>query len=74
MASVLTGEKCLGACSILAGIVIYTARVMRGYASKAQKVTLAAAVFDRHGRILVNPDDLVPTEKITDTFLGKVWR
>ncbi|KAI8253185.1 Glycerol-3-phosphate dehydrogenase [Colletotrichum sp. SAR 10_98] len=44
---------------------------MRRYASKAQQVVLAAAVFDRHNRILVNPDGLVPTEKITDTFLEK---
>ncbi|KAM0328462.1 hypothetical protein ACHAQA_004869 [Verticillium albo-atrum] len=59
------------ACSIMAGVAIYTARVMRRYASKAQQVVLAAAVFDPQGRILVNPDGLLPSEKITDTFLEK---
>ncbi|KAF4919248.1 Signaling protein YkoW [Colletotrichum viniferum] len=61
----------IGACFIMGGTAIYTARIMRRYASKAQQVVLAAAVFDRHNRILVNPDGLVPTEKITDTFLEK---
>ncbi|KAG7115853.1 Signaling protein YkoW like [Verticillium longisporum] len=59
------------ACSIMAGVAIYTARVMRRYANKAQQVVLAAAVFDPQGRILVNPDGLLPSEKITDTFLEK---
>ncbi|TDZ28368.1 Signaling protein YkoW [Colletotrichum spinosum] len=61
----------IGACFVMGGTAVYTARIMRRYASKAQQVVLAAAVFDRHGRILVNPDGLVPSEKITDTFLEK---
>ncbi|WYZ37402.1 hypothetical protein EsH8_II_000908 [Colletotrichum jinshuiense] len=61
----------IGACFVMGGTAVYTARIMRRYASKAQQVVLAAAVFDRHNRILVNPDGLVPTEKITDTFLEK---
>nr|XP_036585779.1 mhyt domain signaling [Colletotrichum truncatum]KAF6795970.1 mhyt domain signaling [Colletotrichum truncatum] len=61
----------IGACFVMGGTAIYTARIMRRYASKAQQVVLAAAVFDKHGRILVNPDGLIPTEKITDTFLEK---
>ncbi|ROT34959.1 hypothetical protein SODALDRAFT_284565 [Sodiomyces alkalinus F11] len=59
------------ACSVMAGVAIYTARVMRRYASKAQQVVLAAAVFDQHGRILVNPEGLLPTEKITDMFVER---
>ncbi|KZL65684.1 MHYT domain signaling protein [Colletotrichum tofieldiae] len=61
----------IGACFVMGGTAIYTARIMRRYASKAQQVVLAAAVFDKHNRILVNPDGLVPTEKITDAFLEK---
>ncbi|KAF9870538.1 hypothetical protein CkaCkLH20_12028 [Colletotrichum karsti] len=61
----------IGACFVMGGTAIYTARIMRRYASKAQQVVLAAAVFDKHNRILVNPDGLIPTEKITDTFLEK---
>lgn len=55
----------------MAGVAIYTARVMRRYAHKAQQVILAAAVFDKDGRILVNPDGLLPSEKITDSFIEK---
>lgn len=55
----------------MAGFAMYTARLMRRYASKAQQVMLAAAVFDKHGRVLVSPDGLLPNEKITDSFLEK---
>lgn len=48
-----------------------TARTKRKYANKAQLVTLAAAVFDKQGRILVSPDGLLPSEKITDAFPQK---
>ncbi|KAK2044341.1 hypothetical protein LZ31DRAFT_522855 [Colletotrichum somersetense] len=61
----------IGACCVMGGTAVYTARIMKRYASKAQQVVLAAAVFDKHNRILVNPDGLVPSEKITDTFLEK---
>ncbi|KAH8677284.1 hypothetical protein BX600DRAFT_506340 [Xylariales sp. PMI_506] len=61
----------VGAALIIAGTVIYTTHVMRRYAHKAQQVVLAAAVFDKNGRILVNPDGLLPSEKITDSYLEK---
>ncbi|KAK7946869.1 Mhyt domain signaling [Apiospora aurea] len=48
-----------------------TVRTKRKYANKAQLVTLAAAVFDKQGRILVSPDGLLPSEKITDAFPQK---
>lgn len=56
---------------MMAGFAMYTARLMRRYANKAQQVILAAAVFDKHGRVLVSPDGLLPNEKITDSFLEK---
>lgn len=56
----------------MAGFAIAWARVMRRYAHKAQTIVVAAAVFDRQGRILVSPAGLVPSEKITDAFLEKV--
>jgi hypothetical protein len=64
-------QQSVGACLIIAGMAVYTAHIMRRYASKAQQVVLAMAIFDKQGRILVNPDGLIPTEKITDTFLEK---
>lgn len=62
----------LGACFIIGGTVIYTARVMSRYADKAQQVVLATAIFDKQGRVLVSPEGLLPSEKITDSFLEKV--
>ncbi len=61
----------VGACCVMAGTAVYTARIMKRYASKAQQVVLAAAVFDDQGRVLVSPDGLLPSEKITETFLEK---
>ncbi|KAJ2901274.1 mhyt domain signaling [Zalerion maritima] len=57
------------ACVIMAGTAIYTARVKRRYAAKAQQITLASAVFDKQGRILVNANGMVPSEVITTSFL-----
>ncbi|KAK7917357.1 hypothetical protein PG985_010965 [Apiospora marii] len=62
--------------SILAALIMIlaaglTARTKRKYANKAQFITLAAAVFDKQGRILVSPDGLLPSEKITDAFPQK---
>ncbi|KAK6857154.1 hypothetical protein PG995_007341 [Apiospora arundinis] len=56
---------------IMLSAAVLTARTKRKYAHKAQLVTLAAAVFDRQGRILVSPDGLLPSEKITDAFPQK---
>ena len=61
----------IGAASVMAGIAMYTARVRRRYAHKAQQVVLAAAIFDGSGRILVSPDGLLPSEKITDTYIER---
>ncbi|EMR72026.1 putative mhyt domain signaling protein [Eutypa lata UCREL1] len=44
----------IGAAFITAGIAMYTAHVKRRYAHKAQQVVLAAAVFDKSGRILAS--------------------
>ncbi|KAM7213129.1 hypothetical protein V8F06_011501 [Rhypophila decipiens] len=61
----------IGACFVMAGFAVYSAHVRKGYSKKAQRITLAAAVFDRHGRILVTPDGHLPSEEITSTFLQK---
>jgi len=56
----------------MAGLAIYSARVRKGYANRAQRITLAAAVFDEQGRVLVTPDGLLPSEVVTSSFLQKV--
>lgn len=65
-------HQSFAACLIMACLAIYSARVRKGYTQRAQRITLAAAVFDEHGRILVTPDGFVPSEVVTHTFLQKV--
>ncbi|EAQ91785.1 hypothetical protein CHGG_00020 [Chaetomium globosum CBS 148.51] len=69
---IVTACLSFAACLIMAGLAIYSARVRKGYANRAQRITLAAAVFDEHGRILVTPDGFLPSEVVTSTFLQKI--
>ncbi|KAJ4267410.1 hypothetical protein NW762_003517 [Fusarium torreyae] len=61
----------LGACFIIATSAIFRARNMRRSALRAQQITLAAAIFDKGGRILVDPDGYIPSTVVTDSFLEK---
>ncbi|KAF4445977.1 Signaling protein ykoW [Fusarium austroafricanum] len=61
----------LGACFIIATSAILRARNMRRSALRAQQITLAAAIFDKGGRILVDPDGYIPSTVVTDSFLEK---
>ncbi|KAI0125311.1 hypothetical protein BJ170DRAFT_584523 [Xylariales sp. AK1849] len=56
---------------ILIFIAVLSARTMRKYATKAQQIVLAVAVFDKQGRILVSPEGLLPSEMVTETFPQK---
>ncbi|KAI1070567.1 hypothetical protein LB507_007013 [Fusarium sp. FIESC RH6] len=61
----------LGACFVIAISAILRARNMRRLALRAQQITLAAAIFDKDGRILVDPDGYIPNTVVTDSFLEK---
>ncbi|KAJ3455321.1 hypothetical protein MRS44_013921 [Fusarium solani] len=61
----------LGACFIIATSAIIRTRNMRKSALRAQQVTLGAAVFDKGGRILIDPDGFIPSAVVTDSFLEK---
>ncbi|KAK4141468.1 uncharacterized protein C8A04DRAFT_14059 [Dichotomopilus funicola] len=69
---IVTACLSFAACLIMAGLAIYSARVRKGYARRAQRITVAAAVFDEHGNILVTPDGFLPSEVVTSTFLQKM--
>ncbi|KAL2179664.1 uncharacterized protein P884DRAFT_194653 [Thermothelomyces heterothallicus CBS 202.75] len=69
---IVTACLSFAACLTMAGLAIYSARVRKGYAERAQRITLAAAVFDEQGRILVTPDVFLPSEVVTCTFLQKM--
>lgn len=53
------------------GSSVYATWATKRVANKAQQVVLATAVFDKLGRVLVNPDGLLPNEKITDTYVER---
>lgn len=55
----------------IAGSATYASWAKQRIANKAQQVVLAAAIFDSLGRVLVNPDGLLPNEKITDTYVER---
>ncbi|KAJ4200351.1 hypothetical protein NW767_007414 [Fusarium falciforme] len=61
----------LGACFIIAVSAVLRARNMRRSALRAQQITLAAAIFDKAGRILVDPDGYIPSTVVTDSFLER---
>ncbi|EQK99332.1 mhyt [Ophiocordyceps sinensis CO18] len=48
---------------------VYSRWIRSDYAKKAQKVVLAAAVFDQRGRIMVSKEGLLPSEVVTDTYI-----
>ncbi|KAL7919863.1 hypothetical protein ACQKWADRAFT_300267 [Trichoderma austrokoningii] len=56
---------------VMTGMAIYSSWVRRDYATKSQKVVLAAGVFDDKGRIMVAQDGYLPSEVVTDTYFTK---
>jgi hypothetical protein len=69
---VTDAAKSIVACLTIAGLAALRARNMNRSAKRAQKITLATAIFDTHGRILVDPDGLIPSEIITNSFIESV--
>ena len=53
-------------------LAILGQRSKRKSATRAQEVILASATFDMEGRIMVNPEGLLPCEKITNSYLERV--
>ncbi|PFH55871.1 hypothetical protein XA68_17477 [Ophiocordyceps unilateralis] len=60
----------VGGCVFTIFSGLYSYWIKKDYANKAQKVALAAAVFDDRGRIMVSQEGLLPSEVITDTFIS----
>jgi hypothetical protein len=42
------------------------------FAGRAQQVVLAAAIFDKDGKLMVTPEGLLPSQKITNSFNERV--
>ena len=65
-------QQSVATCLGMAGAAIYRTKAKLNSAKKAQQVVLGAAVFDRHGRILIDRNGFLPNESVTDTFLDRV--
>lgn len=68
----LTYFQAIGCCVVLMSFAILGQRVKKQSATRAREVILASATFDTEGRLMVNPDGLLPCEKITNSYLEDV--
>ncbi|KAH8821237.1 hypothetical protein F5884DRAFT_79921 [Xylogone sp. PMI_703] len=58
-------------CFIFLALTLIAQSRRRSAADRAQKVSLAAAYFDPDGRLMVSPEGLLPSRKITDSFIER---
>ncbi|CAG8951547.1 hypothetical protein HYFRA_00007463 [Hymenoscyphus fraxineus] len=59
-------------CIAFIGVQVLAHKRQKDARNRAQQVVLAAAIFDKDDRILVTPNGLLPTKKITQQFLERV--
>ncbi|KAH8600190.1 hypothetical protein B0O99DRAFT_503943 [Bisporella sp. PMI_857] len=61
------------ACFILLVFAILAQRRRLLSANRAQHVVLAAAVFDKYGRLLVTPEGLLPNQTVTTSYVERAF-
>ena len=72
--------KSFGCCTSLFTLAILGQRSRKLSADRAQQVVLACAIFDMDGKLMVTPEGVLPSRKITDSFtervgvLSKCWK
>ncbi|PMD42218.1 hypothetical protein L207DRAFT_456438 [Hyaloscypha variabilis F] len=57
----------IGACFILVTLAILGQRRRARSADRAQHIVLASATFDQNGRLMVTPEGLLPSQKVTNS-------
>ncbi|KAI9760932.1 MAG: hypothetical protein M1840_002174 [Geoglossum simile] len=57
------------ACALLLGLAMLAQHRRAEQSNRAQQVVLACATFDPKGRLMVSPEGLVPSQKITSSYL-----
>ncbi|KAI9680496.1 MAG: hypothetical protein M1817_003936 [Caeruleum heppii] len=59
------------ACAMLLVVAIVAQRRRQQSANRAKQVVLACATFDPEGRLLVTPEGLLPSQKITNSYIER---
>lgn len=65
---IIAGVMCGAAAFGVFGFLLYTQWRNRMFKSRSQQVTVACAIFDRDGRILVTTEGVLPSRKITHKY------
>jgi hypothetical protein len=60
------------ACFILIIFSLLAQRRRTLSANRAEQVVLAVAIFDKNGKLMVTPEGLLPSQKITNSFIERV--
>ncbi|KAK2740136.1 hypothetical protein FQN57_006251 [Myotisia sp. PD_48] len=58
-------------CLFLIGLAILTNRQHRRSANRVKQLVLATAFFDPQGRVMVSPEGLLPSQKITNQYIER---
>jgi NO-binding membrane sensor protein with MHYT domain len=61
----------LVACSIVLGLAILTQHRRSQQSNRAQQVVVACAYFDSEGRLMVTPEGMMPSRKISNSYLER---
>lgn len=68
----LMASESMSACIVLFVTAIIRGWRMRTARTKAQRLVLACAYFDKDGKLMVTEQGILPSESITDHYLEKV--
>lgn len=64
--------KSIGCCAVLVAFTLIGQRSRQRSADRAQQVVLACSTFDKEDRLMVTPEGLLPSRKITDSYIERV--
>ena len=64
--------QAVGCCITLFVFAAIGQQSRQRYANRAQQVVLACSIWDQDGKLLVNPEGLLPCRKITNSYVERV--
>ena len=70
----ICGGLAIVCCGVLISFALFWQRVRRLYASRAQQVVVATAIWDPEGRLLLNSGGLLPCRKVTNAYIERSFK